>query len=78
MANTNSYPSAVLLDLESENTIIYDCSYVLPPFGILGSQIANLYPFDSELFCSAWRLLLESVMLLPFNTALNVKLISEE
>ena len=42
-------------------------TYTFPNFGIAGSQITNLYPFDSDPFCSASILLSVNVILLPFS-----------
>lgn len=45
---------------------------MIPDFGIYGSQMINLYPFDSDAFYSATQLLLDNMMLAPLKLGANV------
>ena len=75
MANSNTNPSAVFLHFKPKYSleIFNNNLYILPDLGRLGSQMANRYPFDSELFYSALVLLFVRLMLVPFRVGLKVK-----
>lgn len=71
VAYSDTHPAAILLNLERKYSTFISKVYVLPPLGIWGSQITNLYPFDSELFYSATELFCEREMFAPFRFGLK-------